>query len=91
MLNVDDRNHTLSYFSRAGRQSLELPLSHCRSLVWNAGAAAGAVKALFEAGTTPEMLEEAPGAPADAILREAVTMADTAVAALPDDWRRNHE
>lgn len=90
MLNVDENNRTLTYFARDQRRGLELPMSECSTLVWNAGATAGAVKALFEAEATPEVLEQPHPELGEAIVREAVAMADTSIEALPDDWRRHH-
>lgn len=90
MINVDASSRTIVYFSAAGSDSLELPLSACGSLIWNAGVAAGAVMALLECGATPELLQSGPKMLREAVLRSAVATADTAVAALPDGWQRNH-
>ncbi len=90
LLNVDAASRTISYHSAAACDSLELPLSECGSLVWNAGVAAGAVKALYDNEATSELLRSAPKMLREAILRSAVATADTAVAALPDPWQRQH-
>ncbi|MDE6136693.1 MAG: hypothetical protein K2F97_04390, partial [Muribaculaceae bacterium] len=60
LLNVDAAARTLTLYSRGGTDTLELPLSQCTSLIWNAGAAAGAVKALHEAEATPKLTAAAP-------------------------------
>lgn len=52
--------------------------------------AAGAVKALYEAGASPETLDAACADLRGSILRGAVATADTAVCALADDWQRTH-
>ncbi|MDE6486007.1 MAG: hypothetical protein K2L76_00710 [Muribaculaceae bacterium] len=91
LLNVDAAARTLTLYSRGGTDTLELPLSQCTSLIWNAGAAAGAVKALHEAEATPELTAAAPKMLRDSILRQATATADTAVAALAADWQRAHE
>lgn len=90
MLNVDASAGSVTYFSAQGTDTLDVPLSECGSLVWNAGVAAGAVKALTENGATATLLDESPKMLRDAVLREAVACADTAVAALPDSWQRKH-
>lgn len=91
LLNVDAAAHTVGYYSAAGADVLDVPLSACASLVWNAGIVAGAVKALADAGATPEMIETSPAMLRNAVLREAVATADTALAAMPDAWQRTHE
>lgn len=92
LLNVDAPAGRIEWHGAAGTATaLEAPLSPCASLVWNAGVAAGAVKALHEAGATPEMLENPPRMLRDAVLRDALATADTAVAAMAADWQRNHE
>ena len=91
LLNTDAAARTISLYSPAGTDTLELPLSECASLIWNAGTAAGAVKALHEAEATPELVASAPKLLRDSMLREAVAAADTAVASLSADWQRTHE
>lgn len=90
LLNVDAAARTITYYSGREADSLELPLSPCASLIWNAGAAAGAVKALYESGATPEMLDASPAMLRREVLRQAITTADTAVAAMAADWQRTH-
>jgi len=90
LLNVDAAAHSITFHCGEAAESLELPLSHCSALIWNAGVAAGAVKALYEAGATPQMMQNTPRILRDSILREAVATADTAVAAMTDDWQRTH-
>lgn len=90
LLNVDAPARTISCYSPGAVESLALPLSPCAALIWNAGVAAGAVKALYEAGASPETLDAACADLRGSILRGAVATADTAVSALADDWQRTH-
>ncbi len=90
LLNVDAPARTISCYSPGAVESLALPLSPCAALIWNAGVAAGAVKALYEAGASPETLDAACADLRGSILRGAVATADTAVCALADDWQRTH-
>ena len=91
LLNVDANARTITFFSGTESDSLELPLSACSSLIWNAGATAGAVAALAKNGVVPAMLSPAPAMLRHEILRSAVATADTALAALPDPWQRTHK
>ena len=90
LLNVDAAAHTITYYSGRDADSLELPLSPCASLIWNAGAAAGAVKALYESGANADLLDASPAMLRHEVLRQATATADTAVAAMAADWQRTH-
>lgn len=84
MLNVDTRAHRITFHSgRGASDSLELPMSDCTSLAWNAGVAAGAAGALLEAEASVEMLANAPAMLRREVLRRATATADIALAAAP--------
>lgn len=91
LVNVDAPHHTVEWHSKGHTAALEVPLSPCGSLVWNAGVAAGTTIALYTSGANPEMLQAGAQLLCDNVLRSAVATADLAIAQLTTDWQKTHE
>jgi hypothetical protein len=59
-------------------------------MIWNAGAIAGVVDAIFKLGITAEGLDTPDEQTRKAIIEAAATSADQAVASKAHDWQKYH-
>ena len=87
MLNVDTANAKLQYFS--GKQSSETAITApaCGSLLWNAGAIAGATRAIFDHNVSAKDLADAGEELRQAVLAEAARMGNASADAVDKTWK----
>ena len=87
MLNVDTANAKLQYFS--GKQSSETAITApaCGSLLWNAGAIAGATRAIFDHNFSAKDLADAGEELRQAVLAEAARMGNASTDAVDETWK----
>ncbi len=87
LINVDPAAGKIAYYS--GREYSEAPVagSHCRTLLWNAGALAGVVDALVAADVSAAALEEPGEDLRRKVLASAVRAADEAYASASAPWQ----
>lgn len=87
MLNVDTANAKLQYFS--GKQSSETAITTpaCGSLLWNAGAIAGATRAIFDHNFSAKDLADAGEELRQAVLAEAARMGNASADAVDETWK----
>ena len=87
MLNVDTANAKLQYFS--GKQSSETAITApaCGSLLWNAGAIAGATRAIFDHNVSAKDLADAGEELRQAVLAEAARMGNASADAVDETWK----
>lgn len=88
LVDVDTAAHRINYFAGKEVSSLEIDSQACRTMMWNAGAVAGVVAAIFAEGCDSESLDAPAAALRDKILTSAVNMASTASDALGHDWQK---
>lgn len=86
LVNIDAANAHISYFGGKEYSSADIPASVCRTLLWNAGAAAGVAKALFELGR-PHDVDAPEAAYREALLRQAVDSAAQAAKSMTESWQ----
>ncbi len=90
LINIDTASHRICYYSGKEMTAVEIPESVCCSMMWNAGAVAGVVNALFTSDSCLGQLD----APDEDFRRKvtgtAATMARQASEALTAEWQKLH-
>lgn len=87
LINIDTECGELSYYSGKEVTSVSIPAKTCRTLLWNAGAVAGAVGALAEHVIARETLETPAAELRETILGAAAICANTTAADLTQPWQ----
>ena len=87
MLNVDTTNAKLQYFSGKASSETAIESPACASLLWNAGAIAGAARAIFDHGYAAKDLADAASDLRDAVMAEALRMGNIAADAADTTWK----
>ena len=87
LLCVDSAQSRLCYISAAGQSELAAPSETSRTMLWNAGALAGAVKALVAAGICREDLEKPSDELRESVLAESLATAEATANALAHSWQ----
>lgn len=87
MLNVDTANAKLQYFSGKASSEAAVASAACGSLLWNAGAIAGATRAIFDNGFSAKDLADAGEELRQAVLAEAARMGNASADAAEETWK----
>lgn len=87
MLNVDTANAKLQYFSGKASSETAVASAACGSLLWNAGAIAGATRAIFDNGFSAKDLGDAAADLRDEVLDAAIEMGDLNAKAADETWK----
>ena len=90
LINVDPVNRMISYYSGKEVTSVEIPEDTCHSMMWNAGAVAGTVDALFREDNALDRLEAPDEDFRRAVLSQAAITAEKASKSLTADWQKLH-
>lgn len=88
MINVDTAAKEICYYSGNEITSVKIPAGVCSSLLWNAGAVAGAVAAIFERNLTPADLDTPGAGIREAICGAAAGKALQTARALTAEWQK---
>lgn len=90
MINIDTACQRICYYSGREVTEVGVPASTCQSMMWNAGAVAGVVAALYAADEAKTRV----AAPDDdfrrKVISEAARLAVDASATLVHDWQKQH-
>ena len=90
LINVDTAAEEISYYSGNDVTTVSIPASICRSMMWNAGAIAGVVNALYRDEHPAGRLEAPDEDFRRAVLSEAAATANRASQNLIADWQKLH-
>jgi fructokinase len=90
LVDFDVTNGTIDYYNGSEKTSVEIENENQSSMIWNAGAIAGVVDAIFKLGITAEGLDTPDEQTRKAIIEAAATSADQAVASKAHDWQKYH-
>lgn len=90
LVNIDTTCHRISYYSGKEVTDAPIPAESCPTLMWNAGAVAGIIAALYACDISAESLDT----PAEELRRKVITgavrAAQQAAAAVTDQWQKSH-
>ena len=87
MLNVDTANAKLQYFSGKASSETDIKSAGCGSLLWNAGAIAGAVHAIFEHDYSAKDLGDAASDLRETVIAESVRMGNLTADSAEETWK----
>ncbi len=88
MINVDTACHEICYYGGKEMSSVRIPADVCSSLLWNAGAVAGAIASIAEKSLTVDSFDD-PGAEIrEAIVGAAASTAKAVADTLSHDWQK---
>lgn len=90
LISVDPANQIISYYSGKEVTSVEIPENTCQSMMWNAGAVAGAVDVLYRDEKAADHLEAPDEDFRRAVLGQAAITAEKASKSLTADWQKLH-
>lgn len=90
LISVDPANQMISYYSGKEVTSVEIPENTCQSMMWNAGAVAGAVDVLYRDEKAADHLEAPDEDFRRAVLGQAAITAEKASKSLTADWQKLH-
>lgn len=90
LINVDTERNRIDYHSCKDTTSAEIPARECKSMMWNAGAVAGTVAALYTDALTSEKLDNPDEATRRKILASAIETAHKAYKGLAYEWQKSH-
>lgn len=90
LVSIDSAKGSISYFSGCGSSSLEISGHECKSLIWNAGAVAGIVDALYSADKVLDRLDAPDEQFRMTVISQAVKKANEAVGDLSAEWQKSH-
>jgi fructokinase len=83
-------NGTIDYYNGSEITSVKIDNENQSSMIWNAGAIAGAVEAIYKLNLTAEALDTPDEQTRKAIIEAAAAAADQAVASKAHDWQKYH-
>lgn len=87
LISVDPANERISYYTGKEMSSVAIPASTCRTMLWNAGAIAGAVASIAEQQLTAADLEAPTVQMREAVLGAAALSANDAAKNLAHKWQ----
>lgn len=87
LISVDPANERISYYTGKEMSSVSIPASTCRTMLWNAGAIAGAVASIAEQQLTAADLEAPTVQMREAVLGAAALSANDAAKTLAHKWQ----
>lgn len=90
LLNINPVNNDITYYSgqRIEKTGIESPAP--RSMMWNAGALAGVLQALFNSGVTKDQLEDTSPELMKSVITRAAAMAHYIAASLKLAWQKHN-
>ena len=90
LINIDTAERRINYYSGKEVTSVEITEEICTSMMWNAGAVAGIVDALYCDADAASHLEAPDEAFRRAVLSKAALTANNAAKNLTADWQKLH-
>lgn len=90
LVNVDEENESITYYSGKEMSSVNIPVSACRTMLWNAGALAGLTAEIVARRLTPESFENPDAALREALIGAASNMAAEVSKTLTASWQEIH-
>jgi fructokinase len=90
LVDFDGSNATVDYYNGTEKDSVKVSNENRNSMIWNAGAIAGVVEAIYNMQLTAEALDTPDPQTRRAIIDSAVRSADSAVASKTHDWQKYH-
>lgn len=90
LINVDTAGQRICYYSGNQATSIEIRDAICGSMIWNAGAVAGAVDAMFKCPDSASRLEAPDEDFRNAVISQAAATACRAAGAMTADWQKTH-
>lgn len=90
LIDVDTARHRISYYGANEVSSEDTPANADATMMWNAGAVAGVVGALFATEDTAERLDNPDEAFRHMVLERAASTANRATQSLTADWQKTH-
>lgn len=90
MINIDTAEHRINYYSGKEVTSVEITEEICTSMMWNAGAVAGTVDALYTDPDAAAHLEAPDEDFRRSVLSKAALTANNAAKNLTADWQKLH-
>ncbi|MGN0218850.1 MAG: PfkB family carbohydrate kinase [Muribaculaceae bacterium] len=90
LINIDTACHRISYYSGKEVTDTPIPADTCSTLLWNAGAVAGIVAALYACDVKAEDLDTPPEELRCKVITGAAKSAREAAAAITAEWQKNH-
>lgn len=87
LVNVDNAHDRITYYAGKEMSSVNISPETSRTLLWNAGAVAGIVSAIFERDITAGNLENPDAELREAIIGAASKSADAAADTLTEPWQ----
>lgn len=90
LINIDTAGHSISYYSGHEVTSVDISAAESTSLIWNAGAVAGILNALFAADCTSDTLDTPDDGFRRKVIGSAATAADRNYRQLTSEWQKMH-
>lgn len=90
LINADTESRSISYYCDNGTTSADIADSSCFTLMWNAGAVAGVIKALYDCPDAAARLESPDEEFRRKVAESAAATAARVSASLTENWQRLH-
>ena len=90
LVNIDTDCHRISYYSGKEVTDTPIPAETCGTLLWNAGAVAGIVAALYACDIKPDDLDTPPEELRCKVITGAAKSAQQAAATIAVEWQKSH-
>ena len=90
LVNIDTACHRISYYSGKEVTDTSIPAETCATLLWNAGAVAGAVAALYACDIKPDDRDTPPEDLRCKVITGAAKSAQQAAETITEEWQKSH-
>lgn len=86
MINIDTTNNSIEYFTDREESAIDGLNDNSSTLLWNAGALAGILKAIANSNYTPESFETPSADMRESLLKAASEGGNAAIAGISESW-----